>query len=133
MADDDGAEVSEAEQKHQLKLQRRQEKQARKLARKQEKSARKAARGQPRMVVGYRSSLDRAEASRVIEELVAGLKAGKVCVEHDDQQLTIEPPDAVKLRVKARQTGKTQGLTIRVSWPRLAVTEEPAESDVGAG
>jgi amphi-Trp domain-containing protein len=116
-------------QKRELKLQQKQERQSQRLARKQEKRARKIDRQQERKVAAYRSLLDRTQAATAIEELVAGLKEGKVSVEYGDQQLTLEPTEAVDMRVRARQTYKTQSLIIRVRWPRTAGMEDSTKPE----
>lgn len=132
MAVGNGNDLSWKEQKRQLKLQRKKDKLVRKRARKEGKLASKVVRQQQRGAVSYRTLMDRSQAATLIEELVTGLRAGKITVEHGDDQLTVEAPDTVDVRVRARQTWKTQGLTIRVRWPRSRVTNESEELKVSA-
>jgi amphi-Trp domain-containing protein len=80
--------------------------------------------------VAYHALLDRSQAVRLIEDLLSGLKSGKISVEYDQEQLTFEPPEAVNLRIRAGQTHKKESLTIRVSWPRTLATEEAKELNV---
>ena len=132
MAHGDGNDLTWKEQKRRLKLERKQDKQLQKRARKQEKLAAKLGRRQQREGIAYRALLDRAEASALVDELVSGLKAGKVHVAHGDSELTIEPPENLDVRVRARQTWKSQALTIRLRWPRAAATGDSASLRVSA-
>jgi len=121
------------ERKGELELQRKQAKRERKLAPKQAKMEEKLTREQQRIAVAHRSLLERAEATALIENVVAGLKAGKVNVEHGDKKVTVEPPAVVDVRVKAQQTWKTEELTIRVRWPRIEETEDSAPLTITSG
>ena len=106
------------EHKRQVKLQQKQDKQQRKRARKEDKLARKLIRQQQRKVVTLRSLLNRPDAMQRIEELLAGVKAGRVSLDHGDGELQIVPGEIVALRVKAQRTHKSESLTIQVRWPR---------------
>jgi amphi-Trp domain-containing protein len=130
MPNDKGENQSWKEQKGQLKLQRKQANQARKLARKGAKMERKLERQRERIVVANRSLVERARAAALIEELVEGVRVGKVSVKHGDQQLMVEPPEVVDVRVRARQTWKTQGLTIHIRWPRATAVEDSPTLEV---
>jgi amphi-Trp domain-containing protein len=132
MADDGGEEHVSEEKGDQAKLVGKQTKKARKRARKEAKRERKRARREEKSAVAHRARMDRTQAAALLDEVAAGVKAGKVDVTHDDQQLTVEPSETVDMRVRARQTWKTQELTIRVSWARAAATEDAAEVEVNA-
>jgi amphi-Trp domain-containing protein len=119
--------------KRKQKQEWKKEKLAAKGERQREKLQRKAARRAARRIITYKSRLPRGGAIELIEEIIAGLRAGRVSVEHDGEQLQITPPDQVRVRIRARQTYKNEGVVIRVSWPRADAFEESPSLEVSAG
>ncbi len=113
------------EENRRHKLATKAERQSERLARKQERQSRKRARRQQRVVVAYRAHVAREEAVALLEEILAGLKAGKVNIESGDEKLKLEPPDQVVVAVRARQKFKTEGVTLRVKWPRKPSDKSP--------
>ncbi len=114
-----------------LKRLKRRDKAAWKAEKRKEKQRRKSERWAQRRQVDYRAELDRSIAVELLERIVEGLRAGSVKVQRGDQELTIEPADAVRLRVRARQTHKSEGVRINMRWPRQVTA--PAESLTVAG
>jgi amphi-Trp domain-containing protein len=125
--------VSAKDLKRRQKQAWKKEKLVAKDERRRVKLERKAARRAARRIIAYKSRLPRRGAIELIEEIIAGLRAGRVSVEHDGEQLQITPPDQVRVRVRARQTHKSEGVIIRVSWPRAEVFEESPSLEVSAG
>lgn len=90
----------------------------RKRQKRERKEARRADRLAKRVDVAYRSRLETEQVVALLEDITAGLKNGSVQLQHDGQQLSISPSDVVSVRVRARQTHKSEKLSIRVGWPR---------------
>lgn len=124
---DESDHVSAKDMKRRQKRAWKKEKLAAKSTRREEKLQRKIALRAARKVITYKSRLPRAGAVALMEEILAGLKAGRIDIEHDDEKLDITPSEQVRVRVRARQTHKSEGILIRVSWPR-STTFEPSPS-----
>ncbi len=120
------------ELKRRLKAQRKEAKQERKSAKREEKLTRALTRREERSAVAYRSTLDRNESIELIEELLKAVKSGKVSIEHDGEQLSLEPAGVVDMRIRGRQSNKTESLTVRLRWPREMETENPAKLTVAS-
>ena len=112
----DKEQTSAKELKQQVKNDRKLEKQQRKLDRKAEKQANQ-------VIVAYRSQLETEKVAVLLEKIAAGLRSGTVTVEHGDQNVSITPSDVVSIRVRARQSEKSERLSIRLRWPRGASPE----------
>ena len=125
--------VSIKDMKRRQKQSWKKEKLAAKSERRREKLQRKAARRAARRVITYKSRLPRGGAISLMEEIIAGLRAGRVSVEHDGERLQITPPDQLRMRIRARQTHKSEGVVIRVSWPRGDALETQPSLEVSAG
>jgi len=119
--------------KRQQKRAWKKEKLAAKNDRRRAKLQRKAVRRAARRIITYKSRLPRTGAIELMEEIVSGIRAGRVTVEHDGERLQITPPDQVRMRIRARQTHKSEGVVIRVSWPRGDAFEESPSLEVSAG
>ena len=117
--------LSAKEIKQQAKDERKEQKQ-------QEKVARKAQLQADRVEVAYRSQLETHKVAALLEEIAAGLKSGTVTVEHDKQKISITPSAVVSVRVRARQTHKTERISIRVRWPRGASPEGASDIQISS-
>ena len=117
--------LSAKEIKQQAKDERKEQKQ-------QEKVSRKAQLQADRVEVAYQSQLETDKVAALLEEIAAGLKSGSVTVEHDKQKISITPSAVVGVRVRARQTHKTERISIRVRWPRGASPEGASDIKISS-
>ena len=53
-----------------------------------------------------------------LEELVLGLKSGRLVLENRTEALQLHPATVVSLRVKARQKGAKESIDIELDWKR---------------
>lgn len=104
-----------------------------KQARKEERLAAKLARQQERVTISYRSRLDLEKVAALLEDIAAGLKDGTITVEHDGNELTVNPDGVVSVTVRARQTHKSESVRVKVRWPRTEPSESETTLSVSAG
>ena len=84
--------------------------------------------------IKLKNELDREQAVACLTDIVNGLKEGRVCVEKAEQSLCFSVPASLKVRIKARQREHKESISLKMSWPRHAETEEAApDSKVSAG
>ena len=79
------------------------------------------------------------DAVEHLDNLVACLKAGKVCIQNCSDHVTLEPQKQVKLEVSAGQRESKESLSLKLSWHKdtsddngLALrisTDEPVEAE----
>ncbi len=79
------------------------------------------------------------DAVEHLENLVACLKAGKVCIQNCADHVTLEPQKQIKLEVSAGQKESKESLSLKLSWHKdasedngLALrisTEEPPQAE----
>jgi amphi-Trp domain-containing protein len=125
--------VSAKDLKRRQKRAWKREKLVAKSERRRVKQERKTARRAARRIITLKSRLPRNGAIELMEEIIAGIRAGRVSVEHDGESLQITPPEQVRVRIRARQTHKSEGVVVRVSWPRTDAFEESPSLEVSAG
>jgi amphi-Trp domain-containing protein len=51
-----------------------------------------------------------------LENLVACLKAGKVCIQNCNDHVTLEPQDLIKFEVSAGQRESKESLSLKLTW-----------------
>jgi amphi-Trp domain-containing protein len=59
-----------------------------------------------------------------LQAVIDSLRAGKVCVEHGEESLSLTPPGNVTVSVKARRREEKESISIKLAW--RTVTEEEA-------
>lgn len=74
--------------------------------------------------VGFEGKVPLATVGEYLQSIIAGLKAGTVCVERGDQVLTVHPQKSVDLTVEAKAKKNKESILIEIKWYR----EEPARS-----
>ena len=131
--DDSNRKSSGKQKKRRLKEQWKEEKIEAKEARREAKLEKKRIRRAERKVVEHKSDVPRDGAILMLEEIVSGLKAGRVAVEYSGERLGVNPPDQVRVRIRAKHTHKTEGVSIRVSWPSANALEESPSVTIAAG
>lgn len=56
------------------------------------------------------------DAVEHLENLVACLKAGKVCIQNCNEHVTLAPPNQIKLEVSAGQRESKESLSLKLTW-----------------
>ncbi len=89
--------------------------------------------------VSLKGTIALKDAVEHLENLVACLKAGKVCIQNCDNHVTLAPPDRLKLEVSAGQRESKESLSLKMTWHKDAPedhklelrisSEEPPESE----
>jgi amphi-Trp domain-containing protein len=88
--------------------------------------------------VRLESTMELSNAIAYLEDVVAGLKSGRINVQHEEDSLVLAPQRNVTVRIKARQKNEKESIGLKVSWqvPRpskdgespLRITSAPAEN-----
>lgn len=55
-----------------------------------------------------------------LEDLVASLKAGRVCVEQGEKSIVLQPQPLVTVEIEAEKRGSKESLEIELSWSAAA-------------
>ncbi len=74
--------------------------------------------------VEMKSKMEIEKAIEVIESLLAGLKKGKVFVQHGDKVIEITPEKMVKLEVEAEQKKDKEKIYVKMTWHKKDLTKE---------
>ena len=74
--------------------------------------------------VQMKSKMEIEKAIEVIESLLAGLKKGKVFVQHGDKVIEITPEKMVKLEVEAEQKKDKEKIYVKMTWHKKDLTKE---------
>jgi amphi-Trp domain-containing protein len=74
--------------------------------------------------VEMKSKMEIEKAIEVVESLLAGLKKGKVFVQHGDKVVEITPEKTVKLEVEAEQKKDKEKISVRMTWHKKDLTKE---------
>lgn len=67
------------------------------------------------------------QAIAYLEDIVAGLKSGRICVQHEEDELLLSPQRTVTVRLKAKQKEAKESISLKVSWemPKAAHDGHP--------
>lgn len=100
---------------------------AEKAAKKAEKEAgkkadKKAGKHEGKSSVEFESAIQRDEAVSYFETLVAGLKKGSIHLRQNDEELTLNPPAQLEVRVKASRKREKEKISFEIHW-RTAANE----------
>lgn len=77
--------------------------------------------------VEVETGMDLAQAIAYLEEIVAGLKSGRLSVENDGDGVILSPQRTVKVAVEAKQKKEKESVAIKISWhiPTPAKAPQP--------
>ena len=79
--------------------------------------------------VAYKDVLETTKVTQFLEDLVTGLKTGKVSVQHGTQSLIMQPAERVQFTVKAKQKPWSESIEIELKWAPGQLTElRPCQS-----
>ena len=67
-----------------------------------------------------------ADLAQYLQEIVAGLRAGQIYLEHGGQVVGLRPGAVVSVEINAKQKKDKEKLCLEMAWRR---TEEPAPSE----
>ncbi len=67
------------------------------------------------------------DAVEHLENLVACLKAGKVCIQNCADHVTLQPQNQVKLEVSAGQRESKESLSLKLSWHKDTADDNKLE------
>ncbi len=74
--------------------------------------------------VRVESDLELGQAISYLEDIVAGLKSGRLCVQHEEDELTLAPQRTVSVSIKARQKKDKESVNLKISWRTPTVQKE---------
>ncbi len=78
--------------------------------------------------VEVESEMDLAQAVSYLEEIVAGLKSGRLSIENEGEGIVLSPQRTVKVAVEAKQKKDKEAVSIKIAWhvPTPAKAPVPA-------
>lgn len=76
--------------------------------------------------VEVESTMDLGQAVTYLEEVVAGLKSGRLFISNDGDEITLSPQRSVKVTVEARQKKDKETVGIKLSW-HVPAAKTPAQ------
>lgn len=79
--------------------------------------------------IAVKSKLRLSKVMSDLDGLLSAMRTGRVFVQKGDEYVGLTLPKVVTAQIGALQTKSKEGLTIKLSWPRPNVCEEPAEQD----
>jgi len=75
--------------------------------------------------------MQREEAVKSLEAVVAGLASGSLELREGDDQITLCPEDVLFMEMKAKQSGSKESLELELKWRKPAAKgKEPARGDL---
>lgn len=66
--------------------------------------------------VEVEASMELGQAVAYLEEIVAGLKSGRLCLENEGEELLLSPQRQVKVLVEARHKKDKESVGIKLTW-----------------
>jgi amphi-Trp domain-containing protein len=92
--------------------------------------------------VQMQTEMDLGQAISYLEDIVAGLKSGRICVQHEGDELQLAPQRMVGIRIKARQKRDKESVSLKIGWhipspqrdgvPPLRISTTPAQVKTAA-
>jgi amphi-Trp domain-containing protein len=71
--------------------------------------------------IDLKGRTDLAKAIEYLENIVASLKSGTLCVQNgSDETLTLKPEQAIDLEVNASQRADKESVSLKLSWRKTA-------------
>jgi amphi-Trp domain-containing protein len=77
--------------------------------------------------IEVKSDMELKRAVSYLQDIVNTLKEGRICVEHAEQAVTLNPPATVSIELKARKKPSKESVSLKISWH----TPLQAEGDPG--
>jgi len=71
--------------------------------------------------IRVKSEVDLDRAISYLQDIVSSLKQGRICVQRAEEALTLNPPSAVSVQVKASKKKDRESISLKVSWRPRAV------------
>lgn len=88
--------------------------------------------------VRHETTMELGQAIAYLEEIVAGLKSGRLCVAQENDEITLAPQRTVTVSIKARQKRDKESVGLKISWrtpapdrdgtPPLRISSVPTQS-----
>ena len=72
----------------------------------------------------FDGTVDMAGAISQLEDLLAGLKSGTLCVQQGTEFLTVRPAESVDMGVKVRRKGDKESVSVILEWQRTMTVSE---------
>jgi len=72
----------------------------------------------------HRLDLDLPRAIQYLESLITSLRSGTVCVEQNDESVTLRPEPQVCFEIEARSGRNREGILVELSWRKPVVEKE---------
>ena len=76
--------------------------------------------------VEVETEMDLAQAVSYLEEIVAGMKSGRLTIENEGQGIILSPQRTVKVAVEAKQKKDKEAVSIKIGWHVPAASKPPA-------
>lgn len=83
-----------------------------------------------KQTVKVKSEMERDQAVAYLEDLIAGMKAGKVSVQHEDQLVTLCPEGRIKVKVEASIKKGKEKFELELSWRKEEEEQDPEDMKV---
>ncbi len=80
----------------------------------------------------FKGRLQQEQAIEYLEELVASIKAGKVCVENGDRHVVLNPTDQVYVEISASEKRDKEKISFEISWMKDVPAEEEAKLKISS-
>lgn len=68
--------------------------------------------------ISFHGSVDLPAAIAQLEDLLAGLKSGTLCIQQGAQYLTVHPVENMDLGVRVRRKGDKESVSVLLEWQR---------------
>jgi amphi-Trp domain-containing protein len=78
--------------------------------------------------IRVKNEVDLNTAVSYIEGIVSSLKQGRICVQHGDESVVLEPKDVVRVEVKAGKKHQKESVSLKISW---RLPPEPRKDEAG--
>jgi amphi-Trp domain-containing protein len=82
-----------------------------------------------KLSVAFESSIAREEAVSYFETLVAGLKKGTLHLKQDLNEISLQPPAQLEVKVKATRKREKEKISFEISWRNPTTSELKISSE----
>lgn len=77
--------------------------------------------------INLRGKVELKKAIAYLEDIVTSLKSGTLCVQDDEQAVTLKPGKCLELEIEATQKGSKEGLRVEMAWRTQGAAEKEKE------
>jgi len=74
--------------------------------------------------IKVKKSMSASEVCTVLDDLVKSIREGKVCIESDEEFITLNPAEKINLEIEAEMKKDKQKMTIELNWRRAVLQEQ---------